>query len=43
MIKIILDTNFLVYCAENKIDYKEGIENLVNEGIELVVPFQVID
>ena len=43
MIKVILDTNFLVYCAENKIDYKELIEELLNEGHELAVPGQVID
>jgi rRNA-processing protein FCF1 len=37
MITIILDTNFLVYCAENKIDYKSEIDELVNEGHTLVV------
>ena len=42
MIKVILDTNFLVYCAEQKIDYKELIEELINEGHELVVPEQVM-
>jgi rRNA-processing protein FCF1 len=41
--KIILDTNFLIYCAKNKLDYVEGIENLINEGFELVVPLQVIE
>lgn len=41
--KIILDTNFLIYCAENKLDYIEQISNLINEGYELVVPTQVID
>ena len=40
--KIILDTNFLIYCAKNKLDYKEEIENLINEGFDLVVPKQVI-
>lgn len=43
MIKILLDTNFLIYCAENKIDYATEILNLVNEGIEFIVPKQVID
>jgi rRNA-processing protein FCF1 len=43
MIQVILDTNFLVYCAENKIDYKNEISNLLNESYELVVPKQVID
>ena len=41
--KIILDTNFLVYCAKNKLDYKEEIEYLIKEGFELVVPEQVIE
>ena len=42
MNKVILDTNFLVYCAEQKIDYKELIDELINEGHELVVPEQVV-
>lgn len=42
IIKIILDTNFLIYCSENRIDYKAGIEEIMNEGYELVVPTQVI-
>ena len=41
--KIILDTNFLIYCAKNKLDYAEDISNLVNDKYELVVPMQVID
>ena len=41
--KIILDTNFLIYCAKNKLDYAEEISNLINEGFELVVPMQVIN
>ncbi|MDD5193144.1 MAG: PIN domain-containing protein [Candidatus Nanoarchaeia archaeon] len=41
--KIILDTNFLVYCSKNKIDYREDIGNLINEGFELVVPEQVVE
>lgn len=40
--KIILDTNFLIYCAKNKLDYAEEIGNLINEGFELVVPMQVV-
>lgn len=40
---IILDTNFLIYCAKNKLDYAEEIHNLINEGYELVVPMQVIN
>jgi len=41
--KIILDTNFLIYCAKNKLDYVEKIGSLVNEGFELVVPMQVVN
>ncbi|MDP3026876.1 MAG: PIN domain-containing protein [Nanoarchaeota archaeon] len=41
--KVILDTNFLIYCAKNKLDYLEEIGNLINEGFELVVPMQVIE
>ncbi len=41
--QIILDTNFLIYCAKNKLDYVEEIENLLKEGHELVVPLQVIN
>ena len=42
MIKIILDTNFLIYCAENKIDYVESIMGLMEEGYELSVPSLVV-
>lgn len=42
MRQVILDTNFLVYCAENKIDYVHEIMMLMNEGHELVVPSSVI-
>ncbi len=41
--KIILDTNFLVYCAKEKLDYKEKISNMINEDYELVVPNKVIE
>jgi uncharacterized protein len=41
--KIILDTNFLIYAAKHKMDYLEEISNLINEGFELVVPKQVIN
>ena len=42
MVQVILDTNFLVYCAENKVDYAAGIMEIMNEGYELVVPKQII-
>jgi rRNA-processing protein FCF1 len=35
VIKIILDTNFLVYCAKQKIDYAEEISKLMKNGFEL--------
>ena len=41
--KVILDTNFIIYCAKNKLDYVEGIGDLLNEHCELVVPSQVIN
>ncbi len=40
--KIILDTNFLIYCAREKLDYAEKIRNMINEDYELVVPLQVV-
>ncbi|VVB78885.1 PIN domain protein [uncultured archaeon] len=40
--KIILDTNFLIYCAREKLDYMEEIAEMINEGYDLVVPLQVI-
>lgn len=41
--KIILDTNFLVYCARQKIDYREQIMGLIKEGYVLVTLSQVVD
>lgn len=41
--KIIFDTNFLIYCAKEKIDYMEELSSLLNEDYELVVPKQVIN
>jgi len=40
--EIILDTNFLIYCAKNKLDYAEELRKLLNEDYRLVVPEQVI-
>lgn len=37
MIKVVLDTNFLVYCAKQKIDYNSEIDNLMKESYELAV------
>ncbi len=41
--KIILDTNFIIYCTKNKIDYVEELSNLTNENFEVIVPVQVIE
>ena len=40
--KVILDTNFLIYCAKEKLDYIEALRDLLNENYDLVVPEQVI-
>ena len=40
--KVILDTNFLIYCAKQKIDYAEDIRLLITGKYDLVVPGQVI-
>ena len=41
--KIILDTNFLIYCTKEKIDYIEKFNSMFQESIEVVVPMQVIN
>ena len=41
--KVILDTNFLIYCAKEKLDYVEKIRDLLNENYELIVPVQVVE
>lgn len=41
--KIILDTNFLIYCGKGKLDYVEEIGNLINENYDLIVPVQVVE
>ncbi|MFH1359278.1 MAG: PIN domain-containing protein [archaeon] len=40
--KVILDTNFIIYCSKEKLDYVEKLRNLLNEDYDLVVPEQVI-
>jgi rRNA-processing protein FCF1 len=42
VIQVVLDTNFLVYCAENKIDYACEIDGIMAEGFQLVVPSLVV-
>ena len=41
--EVILDTNFLIYCAKEKLDYVDELRDLINENYELVVPEQVIE
>jgi|TARA_B100001971_G_C18201088_1_gene544620 rRNA-processing protein FCF1 len=41
--KIILDTNFLIYMAKEKIDYVDELSTLLNEDYQIVVPKQVIN
>lgn len=41
--KIILDTNFLIYCAKKRLDYVKEIGDLINERFELVAPLQVVE
>ncbi len=35
--KVLLDTNFLVYCAKQKIDYFEKISKIINPKPEIVI------
>ena len=42
MVKIILDTNFLVYSAKQKIDYLREIFNLISEKKEIIVLSSVV-
>ena len=39
---VVLDTNFLIYCAKNKLDYAEELSNLLSGEYDLVVPLQVV-
>jgi len=43
MKKVILDTNFLVYCAKEKVDYAEDLRIFIQGKYDLVVPSQVIE
>lgn len=38
-----MDTNFLIYCAEKKIDYALEIDALLKEGFDLIIPTQVLE
>jgi rRNA-processing protein FCF1 len=41
--KILLDTNFILTCAKRKIDFEEQTQGLVDEGIEWIVPQEVLN
>lgn len=41
--RILLDTNFLLTCAKQKVDFAELIGEQVDEKIEWIVPEEVID
>ena len=41
-IKIILDTNFFVYCAKQKLDYLDKISEIVNTNYNLIVLSSVL-
>jgi rRNA-processing protein FCF1 len=40
--KVILDTNFLIYCSKQKIDYVSEIERIMAEGYKIIVPDLVV-
>lgn len=42
MIKIILDTNFLVYSAKQRVDYLKEILNLISEKKDIIVLSSVV-
>jgi rRNA-processing protein FCF1 len=43
MIKVLLDTNFLMYCAQQKIQFIEQIDELINQKYELIILDKVMD
>ena len=36
-------SNFLIYCAKEKLDYVEELGRFINENYDLVVPVQVVE
>lgn len=42
-IRVIADTNFLMLPAQRRIDIVEGMEQLLNRKVEIVVPQPVLD
>jgi len=43
MKRIILDTDFLIHCAENKVDYVEEIRRICNFSYQLFIIDRTID
>ena len=41
--KILLDTNFILTCVKQKIDFVDIAGTLIDEGIEWIVPQQVLN
>jgi len=41
--KILLDTNFAITCAKNKIDFPSLANEIINEKIEWIVPQDVLN
>ncbi len=42
-LNIYLDTNFLVYCIMQKIDYINELKRIIDRNFELIIPSQVED
>ena len=41
--KILLDTNFILACAKQKIDFESLAEDLLDEPVEWIVPQEVLN
>ena len=41
--EILLDTNFILSCAKQKIDFSDIAESIIDEKIEWIVPQQVLN
>lgn len=41
--KILLDTNFILTCVKEKIDFKKITEEIISEEIEWLIPQQVLN
>lgn len=41
--KILLDTNFVVSCVKNKIDFVSVADEITDEKIEWIIPFEVME